>query len=184
MGVQVSHRRQGAGEIIGPYPEVSLSEARKKHAALRSRVLNDKADPVEEKRTAKAAKSDAPSVPSFGKCADQYIASHEASWKNPKHAQQWRMTLLGSKDRDYCKDIRATPVDKVDAKAVLKVLQPIWTQTPETASRLRGRIEAVLASAQVAGHIDPDRPNPARWKGWLAQMLPDPKKLGERGNHA
>lgn len=67
---------------------------------------------------------------------------------------------------------------------MLKVLQPIWTTTPKTASRLRGRIEAVFATAQVQGCIDPDRPNPARWKGWLAQMLPDPKKLGQRGNHA
>jgi integrase len=164
---------------IGPYPEVSLSEARIKHAALRARVLNDKIDPVGEKRAAKAARAHAASVPSFGEMADQYIASHEASWKNPKHRDQWVMTL-----GKYCSAIRDTPVDKVDAKAALKVLSPIWTTTPETASRLRGRIEAVLASAQVAGHIDPDRPNPARWKGWLAQMLPDPKKLGERGNHA
>ena len=164
---------------IGPYPEVSLGEARIKHAALRAQVLNDKIDPVGEKRAAKAARAHAASVPSFGEMADQYIASHEASWKNPKHRDQWVMTL-----GKYCSAIRDTPVDKVDAKAVLRVLQPIWTNTPETASRLRGRIEAVLASAQVAGHIDPDRPNPARWKGWLAQMLPDPKKLGERGNHA
>jgi hypothetical protein len=61
----------------------------------------------------------------------------------------------------------------------------MWTRTPETASRLRARIEAVLASAQVAGHIDPNRPNPARWKGWLADMLPDPRKVGgPRGHHA
>ena len=58
------------------------------------------------------------------------------------------------------------------------MLEPIWTEKPETASRLRGRIEAVLASAQVAGQIDPDKPNPARWKDWLDHMLPKPKKLG------
>ena len=78
---------------IGPYPEVSLSEARIKHAALRARVLNDKIDPVGEKRAAKAARAHAASVPSFGEMADQYIASHEASWKNPKHRDQWVMTL-------------------------------------------------------------------------------------------
>lgn len=158
---------------------MSLSEARIKHAALRARVLNDKIDPVGEKRAAKAARAHAASVPSFGEMADQYIASHEASWKNPKHRDQWVMTL-----GKYCSAIRELPVDKLDAKAVLKVLQPIWTTTPKTASRLRGRIEAVFATAQVQGCIDPDRPNPARWKGWLAQMLPDPKKLGQRGNHA
>jgi hypothetical protein len=77
------------------------------------------------------------------------------------------------------------PVDQVDAKAVLKVLEPLWKKVPETVSRLRARIEAVLASAQVAGHIDPDRPSPARWKGWLDHMLPNPKKVGgPRGHHA
>jgi integrase len=67
------------------------------------------------------------------------------------------------------------------------VLEPIWNTTPETASRLRARIEAVLAAAQVAGHIDPDRPNPARWKGWLDHMLPNPRRIGgvgARGHYA
>ncbi len=63
-------------------------------------------------------------------------------------------------------------------------MEPIWNKTPETASRVRARIEAVLASAQVAGHIDPDKPNPARWKGWLDHMLPNPRRLGARGHHA
>ena len=65
----------------------------------------------------------------------------------------------------YCAAIRNVPVDKVDAEAVLSVLKPLWSRAPETASRLRGRVEAVLASAQVDGHIHPDRTNPARWKG-------------------
>jgi integrase len=64
------------------------------------------------------------------------------------------------------------------------VLSPIWHRAPETASRLRGRIETVWAAAQVAGHIPPDRPNPARWKNWLQMMLPNPKRLGDRGHHA
>jgi integrase len=67
---------------------------------------------------------------------------------------------------------------------VLKVLTPIWTETPETASRLRGRIEAVLAAAQVDGWIEENRANPARWKGWLSKKLPNPKKMGRRGHHA
>jgi integrase len=73
--------------------------------------------------------------------------------------------------------------NQVEQNAVRRVLEPIWTRTPETASRLRARIEAVLAAAQVAGHIDADKPNPARWKGWLDHMLPNPRKLGERGHH-
>src|SRR5208337_3736575 len=98
--------------------------------------------------------------------------------------------MVGSAARDcprrtaHAASIRSTPVDQVDANAVRRLLEPIWNKTPETASRLRARIEAVLASAQVAGHIDADRPNPARWKGWLDHMLPNPRKLGERGHHA
>jgi integrase len=66
---------------------------------------------------------------------------------------------------------------------VLKVLMPIWNKKPETASRLRGRIEAILASAQVEGWIDENRANPARWKNWLGKKLPNPTKIGRRGNH-
>ena len=111
--------------------------------------------------------------------ADAYVAAHEGTWRNGKHRWQWVSTLS-----KHCAPIRPLPVDRVDTKAVLAVLSPIWTQTPETASRLRGRIEKVLASAQVAGHIDPDKPNPARWRGWLDHMLGNPKKLGERGHHS
>ena len=165
---------------LGPVPELSLAEARTRHVAARKAVVVDKADPLADRRAAKAAAADRADTPTFGECADGYLASHENGWKNPKHRDQWRMTLT-----KYCAAIRDTPVDQVDAKAVLKVLKPLWTNTPETASRLRGRIEAVLASAQVADHINPDRPNPARWKRWLAQMLPNPKKVGgPRGHHA
>ena len=164
---------------LGPFPELSLSEARAKHAAARKAVVVDKADPLAERRDAKATRAAKADAPTFGECADAYLKAHEAGWKNPKHRDQWRMTLTR-----YCEAIGDTSVERVDAKAVLKVLEPLWTTVPETASRLRARIEAVLASAQVAGHIDPDRPNPARWKGWLDQMLPKPKKLGARGHHA
>jgi integrase len=163
---------------LGSAHKLTLAEARDKHLAMRNMVRNDKVDPVAQKRAAKAApaKTD---VPTFGEVADAYLERHDASWRNPKHRDQWRMTLTR-----YCAPIRDIPVDKVTTKMILGVLSPLWTRAPETASRLRGRIESVLAAAQVAGWIDPEKPNPARWKGWLAQMLPDPKKLGERGNHA
>jgi integrase len=177
------YRYRSAGQereaSLGSAHKLDYPQARARHLEFRKQVEVDKTDPVAHQRAAKRAIASAPSVPTFGAMADQYIEQHEASWKNDKHSAQWRMTLTR-----YCAPIRDLPVDKVDAKAVLSVLSLIWTKTPETASRLRGRIEAVLASAQVAGCIDPDRPNPARWKGWLAQMLPDPKKVGERGNHA
>ena len=162
---------------LGPYPETTLEQARIKHAELRAMVLKG-IDPVGDRRNAKAAAVAKADVPTFGTMADQYIAAHEAGWRNDKHRYQWDMSL-----RKYAAPIRNLPVDQIDAKAVLKVLTPIWTATPETASRLRGRIEVILSAAQVAGHIDPDKPNPARWRGWLDHMLPPPKKLGVRGHH-
>jgi integrase len=168
----VGHRERETS--LGPYPETSLDEARAKHLDLRASLAR-KVDPV-AKRNVKATPS---GTPTFGQMADRYIAAHEGGWKNAKHHQQWVMTL-----REYAAPIRDLPVDQVDAKAVLQVLEPKWREAPETMSRLRGRIEVVLASAQVAGHIDPDKPNPARWKNWLDHMLPAPKKIGSRGHHA
>ena len=162
---------------IGPYPEITLEQARIKHAELRAMVLKG-IDPVADRRNARTAAAAKADVPTFGAMADQYIAAHEAGWRNPKHRWQWRQTLT-----TYAAPIRDMPVDQIDAKAVLRVLEPIWNDIPESASRLRGRIEAILAAAQVAGWIDPDKPNPARWKNWLDHMLPKPKKLGVRGHH-
>ena len=169
----VGHRERETS--LGPYPEVSLDEARIKHLELRASLAR-KVDPVVKRNVRTATPS---GTPTFGEMADRYIATHEGGWKNAKHHQQWVMTL-----REYAAPIRDLPVDKVDAKAVLKVLEPKWRDAPETMSRLRGRIEVILASAQVAGHIDPDKPNPARWKNWLDHMLPAPKKIGTRGHHA
>ena len=162
---------------LGPYPEVSLDEAIIKHAELRALVLKG-IDPVADRRNAKAVAVAKADVPTFATMADQYVAAHEAGWRNAKHAWQWKQTLT-----TYAAPIRALPVDQIDTKAVLRVLEPIWNDKPETASRLRGRIEAVLAAAQVKGWIDPDKPNPARCKNWLDQTLAAPKKLGVRGKH-
>ena len=165
---------------LGSARKITLAEANNRHLAMLKSVRVDKRDPLADKRAAKASASNASAAakPTFGECADHHIAAHAASWRNPKNEQQWRMTLT-----TYCAPIRSTPVDKVDTEAVLSVLKPLWMRAPETASRLRGRIEAVLASAQVDGHIHQDRTNPARWRGWLDRKLPNPKKIGERGHY-
>ena len=165
---------------LGSARKITLAEANNRHLAMLKAVRVDKRDPLADKRAAKASASNASAAtkPTFGECADHHIAAHAASWRNPKNEQQWRMTLT-----TYCAPIRSTPVDKVDTEAVLSVLKPLWMRAPETASRLRGRIEAVLASAQVDGHIHSDRTNPARWRGWLDRKLPNPKKIGERGHY-
>ena len=166
---------------LGPYPEMSLDKARIRHLELRAAVAK-KIDPVAErggKVGGRAATATPSAVPTFGEIADAYLKDHDAGWKNAKHAQQWAMTLT-----IHAKSLRNIPVDQVDTAAVLDVLEPIWNTTPETASRLRGRIEAVLASAQVDGWIEEGRSNPARWKNWLDHKLVQPKKIGSRGHHA
>ena len=164
---------------LGAYPEVSLDEARVSHLRLCADVAEGK-DPVGERRKGGKAPVVTPSgAPTFGHCADQHIALNEGGWKNSKHHAQWVATL-----KTYAAPIRSKPVNEITTADVLAVLTPIWNDKPETASRLRGRIEAVLASAQVDGWIPEDRPNPARWKNWLDRKLPAPKKIGTRGHHA
>jgi integrase len=116
-------------------------------------------------------------IPSFGAFADDYIAAHRPKFRNEKHAAQWAMTLGDA----YCKAIRAKPVNEIDTEAVLKVLQPIWTKVPETASRLRGRIENILDAAKARGFRTGE--NPAMWRGHLKTLLPARQRL-TRGHHA
>ena len=134
---------------LGAYPEMSLDEARVAHLRLCADVAEGK-DPVGERRKdhGKAPVLTPSGAPTFGHCADQHIGLNEGGWKNVKHHQQWVMTL-----REYAAPLRSMPVDKVTTADVLAVLTPIWNDKPETASRLRGRIEAVIASAQVDGWI-------------------------------
>jgi integrase len=160
---------------IGPFPEITLDEARDKHAALRKQVRSDKIDPLARKHAAKVATPNG--RPTFGAMADQYVATHEGSWRNMKHRWQWTQTLT-----KHCGSIRDMPVDEIATADVLAVLKPIWTKTPETASRLRGRMESVIDAARAIGHIPEDKANPARWKGHLDHLLPKPKKLS-KGHH-
>jgi integrase len=159
---------------LGPYPELSLEEAKAKHAVFRAQVLN-KSDPLAGKRNAVVA---APSTkPTFGVMADDYVATHEGAWRNSKHRWQWTQTLT-----QHCTAIRDMPVDQIATADVLAVLKPIWAKTPETASRLRGRIESVIDAARALGHIPEDKANPARWRGHLEKLLPKRAKLA-RGHH-
>jgi integrase len=151
---------------------VTLKQAREKAAEGRA-MLKAGLDPLDEWR-----KPDPEAVPTFGEAADEFLAAHASSFRNAKHRAQWAMTLT-----TYCEPIRKTPVDAIDTEAVLSVLKPLWTRAPETASRLRGRIEAVLDAARARGHIARNEANPARWKGHLDALLPKRAKL-TRGHHA
>ena len=100
-----------------------------------------------------------------------FLASYQSSWRNPKHRQQWRNTL----DTYVYPSIGKLPVQAVDVAMVMKLLEPIWTAKPETAGRLRGRIESILDWATVRQFRTGD--NPARWKGHLDQLLPKKGKI-------
>lgn len=112
----------------------------------------------------------------FGTVAIEHIEAQEPAWKNAKHRQQWRNTL-----KTYAKPIWDTPVDQVSVEDVLAILQPIWFTKPETAGRVRGRIENVLDAAKVRGLRTGE--NPAAWRGNLALLLPRNKK-GPKRHHA
>jgi integrase len=153
---------------------VSLATARDKAAEARKLVASG-INPIEARRKAERI---AAQKPTFGQCADALLEAKSSEWRNEKHRAQWRMTLA-----EYAKPLRAIPVDEVDTEAVLGVLQPIWQDKPETASRFRGRIEAVLDAARAKGHIARNEANPARWRGHLDKLLPKRRKL-TRGHHA
>ena len=118
---------------FGPVATVSLAEAREKAAGYRS-MLAKGIDPLDAKKGAIAA---AKARKTFGQCADELIKSKRREWRSEVHAAQWRTTI-----DDYCGPILDKPVDTIDTQAVLGVLQSVWGRIPETASRLRGRIEA------------------------------------------
>lgn len=162
--------KTGRAEMgLGSYPLVSLADARARATINKSMAMQG-GDPLEAKRKAREAMT-------FEQAVEQYLAAKLEEFRNEKHKKQWRATL----------DTYAAPilgpmlVRAIEAQHVLRVLQPIWTDKTETASRLRGRIEAVLSWATVAGHRTGD--NPARWKGNLAELLPKPGKVAETGNH-
>jgi integrase len=161
---------------LGPFPDVSLADARE--AAHRCRTaLRQGQDPIEGRRKAKAAALTATSrAVTFRQVADRYLAAHEAAWRNAKHRYQWRATLGLA-----CEQIGRMPVTVIATGDVMRVLEPIWQEKPETASRLRGRIESVLDYAAAHGWRGGD--NPARWRGHLAKLLPPTNKVARVEHH-
>jgi integrase len=164
MWVRQGKRREMG---LGAYPAVSLANARTEATRCRETVAAG-GDPITER--SKGAE------PTFGECADQFLSSMEASWRNEKHRAQWRMTLA-----EYCRPISSKRVSLIATEDVLSVLNPIWRDKPETASRLRGRIERVLDFAKAKGWRTGE--NPALWRGHLKNVLPPRQRLS-RGHHA
>ena len=163
---------------LGSGRDVSLAQARTKAEDAR-RHLASGLDPLAARdgRIAQERLRKAGSI-SFSECASKFIAAHEAGWKNGKHADQWQNSL----DTYAGPVIGQLPVRDVDTALVLRVLEPIWAKKPETASRLRGRIERILDYARVRGYRDGE--NPARWRGYLDKLLPSALNRKTREHHA
>ena len=162
---------------LGSFGDVSLGEARRRAAEAR-RLRSEGRDPIVERGAQRAQErlTAARSV-TFRDCAEQLISSHEAGWKNEKHRQQWRNTLI-----TYAYPVLgAIPVGDVSTDLVLKVLEPIWATKTETASRLRGRIEAVLNWAKAREMRTGE--NPAQWRGHLDHLLPARSKVRRVVHH-
>lgn len=172
---QERRREMGLGGVDG-VAKVDLTDARKLAAAAREK-LADKRNPIDDRQAAEAGPK-AGTGDTFGEVAEALVAGLEAGWKNAKHKAQWRSTL-----KTYCAPIWAMNVGDVATDDVVACIRPIWMVKPETAERVRGRMERVLDAAVVHGKRSRELANPARWKGHLALILPPKQKLS-RGHHA
>jgi integrase len=163
---------------LGSIDTLTLKEARERARECRKALL-DGLDPIEVRRARRQqAAVEAARGKTFRACAEAYIKAHAASWTNPRHAAQWPATL----DAYVYPAIGALPVAAIDTGLVVKCLEPIWTERPVTAKRVRGRIESVLDWAKARGYRHGE--NPARWRGHLKNLLPLRTKRGGVNHHA
>jgi integrase len=169
-------RRRDMG--LGSHTDVKLAEAREA-AREQRKLITQGIDPLDAKRELRdARRADRAKRTTFRQCVDGYLDAHGDGWRNPKHRAQWKSTL-----ETYCGPVFGDlNVASVDTPLVLKVLEPIWKTKTETAARLRGRIENVLAWATVRKYRHGE--NPARWKGHLDQLLAKPSKIAKVEHHA
>lgn len=162
---------------LGGFPSVTLAQAREKAREARSKI-DQGIDPLAERKAARAALlAAARQGMTFTDAMNRYLDAKLEAFSNAKHKAQWRATL-----QTYAEpEIGALLVQDIKVQDVLKVLHPLWSDRTETATRLRGRIEAILSWATVSGHRTGD--NPARWAGNLKELLPAPAKVAKGGNH-
>jgi integrase len=162
---------------LGPYPGVSLAEARRGAEGHRG-LLREGKDPIEARQEHRqTARLKAAQSVTFEHCAKQYIDDHIAGWRNTKHADQWRSTL-----ETYAYPVFGSlSVQVIDTALVTKVLGPIWKNKTETATRVRQRVEAILDWATAHGYRSGD--NPARWRGHLDKLFPKRSKVQKVKHH-
>jgi integrase len=158
---------------LGSLKDVSLPEARELAAGAR-KLHKRGVDPKDQRDEERIQSQNE----TFRDCAEAYIESHKAGWKNTKHISQWTNTLM-----QYAYPVvGGLSVDMVDTAKIMEVLQPIWNTKTETASRVRGRIENILSWATVQGYRE--GPNPAMWRGHLSILLPKRSMVQKVIQHA
>lgn len=175
LRTKVGEKRKEFG--LGSFPEVALATARDRARELKEKI-RDGIDPKLEREAMKSALlADQRRNRTFDTAVDEYLRVKLVEFKNPKHQQQWRNTLM-----TYAvPELGSMLVQDITVQDVLRVLKPTWNTKTETASRVRGRIEAVLSWATVSGYREGD--NPARWAGNLKELLPAPSKIAEETHH-
>lgn len=170
LRVQVGTKRRDVG--LGSFGDVTLAEARERARSVKASVWEGK-DPVAERKALRAALiAQQAKTLTFGECATQYISAHRDGWRNVKHAAQWASTL-----DTYAAPINKLSVASIDTALVMRCIEPEWATKTETMSRVRGRIERVLAWATVRGYRTGD--NPAQWRGHLDELLPKRAKVAK-----
>ncbi len=171
LRVTVAGKRREMG--LGPYPMVSLAEAREQATTAR-RTVREGQDPIASR---KGVVDEAPEIPTFTQVAARYIRVHRHGWSNIKHARQWCATL-----KTYARPTLGNKaINDISTEEVLAVLTPIWKKKTETAKRVQGRIENILDFAATRKWRD--APIPTRWRGHLDKLLPRPTKVTRIEHH-
>ncbi|MDR6113305.1 MULTISPECIES: phage integrase central domain-containing protein [unclassified Sphingomonas] len=178
---------------LGSVADVPLAQARQEAEKARTLIAQG-LDPIAARTTSEVdntaepdgttdaqakRNSEASTVPTFKEFASTYINIHESGWKNAKHRQQWRNSI-----NTHASNILDMPVNEITADDVAIILSPIWQKKPETASRVRSRIETILDAAKAAKHIPGPWENPARWRGNLIHRLPAQRRKSKVKHHA
>ena len=162
---------------LGTFADVPLAEARNAAASARA-LARQGQDPIAQRRAVRSAKAAKSAGLTFAEVAEKFIAAKQGGWRNATHRTQWRNTL-----NTYVMPIIGTmPVAQITTADVTRVLEPIWSKVPETASRVRGRIEAVIDYSTTMQWRTGE--NPARWRGHLANVLPPRAKVRRIEHHA
>ncbi|MDL0429579.1 integrase arm-type DNA-binding domain-containing protein [Marinobacter sp. TBZ242] len=172
----IGTKRRNIG--LGPFPDVSLAEARRKAQEVKDKIAEG-IDPVEERKAARRSMIAAQlSTMTFAQAMAEYIRMKSKEFRNPRQEKQWTNSLT-----TYAvPHIGNVPVGEIELPHIKAVLDPIWEEKTETANRVRARMENILGWCAVHGYRSNE--NPAKWSGYLDEVYPSPEKIKNKGHHA